>query len=115
MADRKIMKENIGDNTTKSSLSDSVIIHWKWDKEKKYRNFLGLRFGGNTEKEYDLKLKYGENPLENESVLFYFEHLAEYSLKMKKSKIKKMLASGDWGWNPDQKIDFDKEIDKLLK
>ena len=39
MADRKTMKEKIGDNITKSSLSGSVITHWKWDKEKKYRDF----------------------------------------------------------------------------
>lgn len=115
MTDKKIMKENIGDNTQKSSLPDSVIVHWKWDDEMKYRDFLGLRHGGSTETEHDLRLKYDKNPLENESVLIYFEQLSEYTPEMKKSKIKSLLLSEDWRWNPDQKTDFDKETEKFLK
>lgn len=108
------MKENIGDNTKRSGLSDTVIIRWKWDNEKKYRDFLKLRHGGNTETQYDLDLKYKEDPFEKESVLIHLEQLNEDSPALKKSKIKNLLLSEDWLWNPDQNVDFDKEVDKLM-
>lgn len=58
------MKENIEDNRKRSSLSGSIVVGWKWDREKKYCDFLRLRYVGSTETRYDLDLKYDENPFE---------------------------------------------------
>ncbi len=112
--DKKIMKENIGDNTKKSSFAGSVIVRWRWSREKKYRDFLKLRRGGDTETPYDLELKYNEKPFEKESVLIYSDQISGYSADQKKTKIKQLLSSEDWLWNPDQKINFDKEIDRIV-
>ena len=112
--DKKIMKENIGDNTKKSSLAGSVIVRWRWSREKKYRDFLKLRRGGDTETPYDLELKYNEKPFEKESVLIYSDQISGYSADQKKTKIKQLLSSEDWLWNPDQKINFDKKIDRIV-
>ena len=112
--DRKIMKENIEDNRKRSSLSGSIVVRWKWDREKKYRDFLGLRYGGSTETRYDIDLKYDENPFEKESVLIYLDQLSNDFPETKKTKIKKLLLSEDWLWNPDQAIDFDQKINRLI-
>ncbi len=111
----RVMKENIEDNTTRSSLAGSVVVHWKWNQERDQREFIDMRLGGDTETQYDLDLKYDENSLENESVLISSEQMGQDSTQVKKEKIYDLLISDDWLWSPEQKTDFKKEINKIVK
>ena len=113
--DKKIMKETLEDNTEKKSLANSVIVRWKWDYEKKYRDFLAIRLGGEAESEYDLQLKYRDEALENESVLILSDQLAHISKAEQKQKILSLLSGENWQWNPEQEINLSKEVQNLLK
>ena len=112
--DDNMIKDNLEDNSKKNSLVNNIIVHWKWDDTETYRTFLGIRYGGETETDYDLELKYPEESLEKETVLLRSDQIADLSDGQTKEKIMQLLASEDWNWDPEQEPDLKSKIDNLI-
>lgn len=113
--DDNMMKENIESNSKENSLAQAILVHWKWDDNRVYRNFLGLRYGGTAETQYDLDRKYPEDSTENETVVVHSEQLTSFSDQERVQKITSLLASETWKWNPEKRVDFHAEVEKVLK
>lgn len=113
--DDNMMRENRESNAKENSLAEAILVHWKWDDNRVYRDFLGLRYGGSAETQYDLDLKYPQESVENETVVVHSEQLASFSDEERVQKVTSLLASETWKWNPEKPIDFRAEVEQTLK
>lgn len=112
--DDNMMKDNLENNSKRSSLAEAIIVKWKWNDARTRRIFKGLRLGGTAETEYDLDMKYPEESFDHESVLVHAEQLKHLSEEEKKAKLLDLLASEDWVWDTRENEDFNKEISELF-
>ncbi len=113
--DDNMMKDNVESNSKENSLAKAIIVHWKWDDNRVYRDFLNLRYGGSAETQYDLDMKYPEDSNESETVVVHSEQLISFSDEERVQKIVSLLDSETWKWNPEKHIDFRAEVEKTLK
>lgn len=109
------MKDNLESNSKRNSMAKALLVHWKWDDEKKYRTLLGLRFGGSAETQYDLKVKYPEQSNEQITLLVHADQLAGMTLDEKINKVVLLLSDEMWKWDPTQTVNFREKVEKLLK
>lgn len=112
--DDNMVKDNLENNSKRSSLAESVIVKWKWDDNRKHRIFEGLRIGGTAETQYDLDLKYPEESVDHESVLVHADQIKDFSEGEKKNKILELLNSEAWVWDTNKSESFNEEINKLF-
>jgi tyrosine phenol-lyase len=56
--DDNLMKQILENNSKLNSMAKAILVRWKWDDNKHYRIFLGLRHGGTRETQFDLDQKY---------------------------------------------------------
>lgn len=52
--DDNLMKQILENNSKLNSMAKAILVRWKWDDNKHYRIFLGLRHGGTRETQFDL-------------------------------------------------------------
>ena len=112
--DDNLMKKIIENNSKLNSMAKAILVRWKWDDNNNYRIFLGLRYGGTTETQFDLDQKYPVNSEEKITLLLHADQLATLSREEKISKIVQLLGDGLWKWDPLKKIEFINVVNRFL-
>ena len=109
------MKDILESNSKRNSTAKALLVRWKWNHDKSYRTFVGLRIGGSTETPYDLKVKYPEQSNEQITLVVHADQLAGMSLEEKIDKAVKLLTDDMWKWERSQTINFREKVEKLIK
>lgn len=108
------MKKILESNSKLNSMAKAILVRWEWSDNKNYRIFLGLRYGGTSETQFDLDQKYPVNSEEQTTLLLYSDQLATLSRDEKISKIVQLLGDSLWKWEPSKNIEFRKVVDKFI-
>ncbi|MDD4778465.1 MAG: hypothetical protein PHV53_09290 [Fermentimonas sp.] len=112
--DDNLMKKIIESNSKVNSMAKAILVRWKWDDNNIFRIFLGLRYGGTTETQFDLDQKYPASSEEKVTLLLHADQLANLNREEKISKIVNLLDDGLWKWDPSKKIEFIKVVNRFL-
>ncbi|MCE5178099.1 MAG: hypothetical protein LLF81_03005 [Porphyromonadaceae bacterium] len=113
--DNNMMKDILESNSKRNSTAKALLVRWKWNHDRSYRTFLGLRIGGSAETQYDLKVKYPEQSNEQITLVVHADQLAGMSQKEKIDKVVLLLTDDMWKWERDQTINFRAKVEKLIK
>lgn len=112
--DDNLMKKILENNSKLNSMAKAILVRWKWNENNDYRIFLGLRYGGTTETQFDLNQKYPLNSEEKITLLVHADQLATLNRDDKISKIVQLLGDSLWKWEPSKNIEFRNVVDKFL-
>ena len=112
--DDNLMKHILENNSKLNSMAKAILVRWKWDDNKHYCIFLGLRHGGTRETQFDLDQKYPVYSDEKITLLLHADQLATLTREEKIDKILQLLGDSLWKWDPSKKIEFSNVVEKFL-
>lgn len=110
-----MMKEILRSNTKTNSMAKAILVRWKWNEEDNYRTFIGLRYGGTTENQYDLNVRYPEKSEEKISLLLHADQLAKLTREEKVDKINRLLHDHSWKWDPAKESEIIQKVEKFIR
>ena len=110
-----MIKDNLASNYKENSMVKAILVRWKWNEEHTGRKFLGLRYGGSAETQYDLNVRYPIGSNEKITLLLHADQLANLSTEEKKDKIMSLLVDHVWKWDLKNSMDFQTIVSKFVK
>ena len=113
--DDNMIKRNLESNYKENSVVKAILVRWKWNEEKTGRKFLGLRYGGSAETQYDLNVRYPTGSTEKITLLLHADQLANLSKEEKEDKILKLLDDHAWEWDLNNSRDFHAVVSKFVR
>jgi hypothetical protein len=113
--DNNMIKNNLESNYKENSVVKAILVRWKWNEEHTGRKFLGLRYGGSAETQYDLNVRYPVGSNEKITLLLHADQLANLSTEEKREKIMSLLIGHGWKWDFKNSRDFHTVISKFIK
>ncbi|HHX31189.1 MAG TPA: hypothetical protein GX712_01185 [Bacteroidales bacterium] len=113
--DNNMIKDNLASNYKENSMVKAILVRWKWNEEHTGRKFLGLRYGGSAETQYDLNVRYPIGSNEKITLLLHADQLANLSTEEKKDKIMSLLVDHVWKWDLKNSRDFQTIVSKFVK
>lgn len=113
--DNNMIKKNLESNYKENSMAKAILVRWKWNDEHTGRKFLGLRYGGSAETQYDLNVRYPTGSSEKITLLLHADQLANLTFEEKKDKIMSLLDDHVWKWDLQHSNDFRTVISKFVR
>src|SRR5690554_3252927 len=113
--DDNMIKRNLASNFKENSMAKAILVRWKWNDNRMGRKFLGLRYGGRTETQYDLNVRYRVGSSEKVTLLLHADQLANLSHEEKIEKIIRLLDDHVWKWDTSSNVDFQSVVARFLK
>ena len=110
-----MIKKNLESNYKENSMAKAILVRWKWNNETKGRKFLGLRYGGSAETQYDLNVRYPIGSNEKITLLLHADQLANLTKEEKKEKIIRLLDDHVWKWDLKNSMDFHTVVSKFVR
>lgn len=110
-----MIKRNLESNYKENSMVKAILVRWKWNDENTGRMFLGLRYGGSAETQYDLNVKYSTGSNEKITLLLHADQLANLTKEEKREKIIKLLDDHVWEWDVKNSMDLHAVVSKFVK
>lgn len=110
-----MMKEIIKSNSKRNSMAKAILVRWKWDDDDSHRKFIGLRYGGTTEDQYDLDVRYPHKSEEKISLLVHADQLAKLTREEKIDKITRLLRDSSWKWDPEKESEIPLKVERFVK
>lgn len=110
-----MIKNNLESNYKENSMAKAILVRWKWNDENTGRRFLGLRYGGSAETQYDLNVRYPIGSNEKITLLLHADQLANLTFEEKKDKIMSLLDDHVWKWDLQHSKDFRTVISKFVR
>lgn len=110
-----MIKKNLESNYKENSMAKAILVRWKWNEEGTNRKFLGLRYGGTAETQYDLNVRYPNSSNEKITLLLHADQLANLNTEERIDKIISLLDDYVWKWDQINSMDFRTVASKFVR